>query len=118
MNISLPEQILSQPLCLPLPISHALSLFLSLSPSLSLSLTLTQGTMADITPVRLLVILSEDNSARMELRNGIPNSLEELIEEVKDACGLGGYIKLQYKDADFGNILKITTTKAANGPCV
>lgn len=35
---------------------------------------------------------------RMDLRNGIPNSLEELIDEVKHACGLVGYIRLQYKD--------------------
>lgn len=60
--------------------------------------------MADFALVRLLVILSEDNTVRMELRNGIPSSTEELIEEVKNACGLGGCIRLQYRDADFGNI--------------
>ncbi|KAI9525153.1 hypothetical protein NQZ68_009350 [Dissostichus eleginoides] len=39
--------------------------------------------MADIgPPVRLLIILNDDNSIRLELRNGIPNSMEELIEEV------------------------------------
>ncbi|KAJ4922148.1 hypothetical protein JOQ06_021729 [Pogonophryne albipinna] len=38
--------------------------------------------MADIgPPVRLLIILNDDNSVRLELRNGIPNSMEELIEE-------------------------------------
>lgn len=76
------------------------SIFLSLFHPLSHS----QSTMADIAPVRLLVILNEENSVRMELRNGIPNSVEELIEEVKNACGLEGYIRLQYKDTDFGNI--------------
>ena len=42
--------------------------------------------MTENTPVRLLVILSEDSSVRMELRNGIPNSLEELIDEVRAVC--------------------------------
>ena len=60
--------------------------------------------MTEDTPVRLLVILSDDSSVRMELHNGIPNSLEELIDEVKNACGLGGFIRLQYKDTDFGNM--------------
>lgn len=59
--------------------------------------------MGDIASVRLLVILSEDNSVRVELPNGIPNSTEELIEEVMNACGLGGYIRLQYRETDFGN---------------
>lgn len=67
--------------------------------------------MADIATVRLLIILSEDNSVRMELHNGIPKSLEELIEEVKNACGLGGHIRLQYKDTDFGNVfVNLTST--------
>lgn len=67
--------------------------------------------MAENTPVRLLVILSEDSSVRMELSKGIPNSLEELMDEVKNACGLDGYIRLQYKDADFGNIfVNLTST--------
>lgn len=48
----------------------------------------------------------------MELRKGIPNSLEELIDEVKNACGLQGYIRLQYKDTDFGNIFVNLTSTA------
>ncbi|KAK0147511.1 hypothetical protein N1851_013018 [Merluccius polli] len=53
--------------------------------------------MADIAPVRLLLILNEDNIVRMELRNGIPNSLEKLIEE--------------YKDTDFGDVfVNLTST--------
>ncbi|CAL8257329.1 unnamed protein product [Arctogadus glacialis] len=67
--------------------------------------------MTEDTPVRLLVILSDDSSVRMELHNGIPNSLEELIDEVKNACGLGGFIRLQYKDTDFGNMfVNLTST--------
>ncbi|KAJ4941245.1 hypothetical protein JOQ06_027531 [Pogonophryne albipinna] len=42
-------------------------------------------TMADIgPPVRLLIILNDDNSVRLEFRNGIPKTMEELIEEVKN----------------------------------
>ena len=70
--------------------------------------------MADIEPpVRLLIILNDHNSVRLELRNGIPNSMEELIEEVKNSCGLEGYIRLQYKDTDFGNtFVNLTSTHA------
>ncbi|CAB1419889.1 unnamed protein product [Pleuronectes platessa] len=72
---------------------------------------LDQGTMMENTSVRLLVILSEDSSVRMELRNGIPDLLEEFIDEVKNACGLGGFIRLQYKDTDFGNtFVNLTST--------
>lgn len=66
--------------------------------------------MADIRPVRLLVILNEDNNVRMELRNGIPNSVEEFIKEVKNACGLGGYIRLQYKDTAGNMFVNMTST--------
>lgn len=35
----------------------------------------------------------------------------QFIEEVKNACGLGGYIWLQYKDTDFGNMfVNMTST--------
>ncbi|KAF3837638.1 hypothetical protein F7725_009406 [Dissostichus mawsoni] len=76
--------------------------------------SLLVSAMADIgPPVRLLIILNDDNSVRLELRNGIPNSMEELIEEVKNSCGLEGYIRLQYKDTDFGNtFVNLTSTHA------
>lgn len=48
----------------------------------------------------------------MQLPNGVPNTVEELIEEVKNVCGIDGYIRLQYQDTDFGNIfvnLNLTT---------
>lgn len=67
----------------------------------------------DITPIRLLVILNEDSSIRMELHEGIPNSLEEVIIKVKNACGLDGNIRLQCKDTDFGNMFVNLTTTAA-----
>lgn len=62
--------------------------------------------------IRLLVILNTDNNVRMQLPNGVPNTVEELIEEVKNVCGIDGYIRLQYQDTDFGNIfvnLNLTT---------
>lgn len=67
----------------------------------------------DITPIRLLVILNEDSSIRMELHEGIPNSLEELINKVKHACGLDRNIRLQYKYIDFGSMFVNLTTTAA-----
>ncbi|XP_051780300.1 uncharacterized protein LOC114645041 [Erpetoichthys calabaricus] len=51
--------------------------------------------------VRLLVILKEDSSIRMDLENGIPDNVEQLIEEVKNSCGLEENLRLQYKDMDF-----------------
>lgn len=80
---------------------------------LTLSLSLSQSTMVDITAIRLLVILNEDSSIRMELHERIPNSLEELINKVKNACGLDRNIRLQYKDTDFGNMFVNLTTTAA-----
>ncbi|KAL6476470.1 hypothetical protein MHYP_G00149690 [Metynnis hypsauchen] len=71
-----------------------------------------KDTMGDVTPVRLLVMLNEDNSIRMDLRSGIPDSVDELIEEVKRSCGLGGYVRLQYKDTDFGNMFVNLTSTA------
>ncbi|MED6242790.1 hypothetical protein ATANTOWER_009764, partial [Ataeniobius toweri] len=44
--------------------------------------------MSDIKPIRLLVILSEDNKVTMELRRRFPNSLEELINAVNNAFAL------------------------------
>lgn len=60
--------------------------------------------MAGSTSARLLVVLSEENSMRMVLPGGIPESLEELINDVKRACTLSGRIRLQYKDTDFGEM--------------
>uniref|UniRef100_A0A8B9KMH5 Uncharacterized protein n=1 Tax=Astyanax mexicanus TaxID=7994 RepID=A0A8B9KMH5_ASTMX len=53
------------------------------------------------TPVRLLVLLSDESAERMELSR-VPDTLEELIEQVKNVCKLSGDIRLQYKDVDFG----------------
>ncbi|KAI9538780.1 hypothetical protein NQZ68_012433 [Dissostichus eleginoides] len=82
--------------------------------------------MADIgPPVRLLIILNDDNSVRLELRNGIPNSMEELIEEVNNSCGLEDILEkladkvYTYKayptDADFSDVAEALTSKH---PCL
>ena len=52
-------------------------------------------------PIRLLILLSDDSSERMDLPL-VPDTVEELIEQVKEACKLTGGIRLQYKDVDFG----------------
>uniref|UniRef100_A0A8C6UC02 Uncharacterized protein n=1 Tax=Neogobius melanostomus TaxID=47308 RepID=A0A8C6UC02_9GOBI len=52
-------------------------------------------------PIRLLILLSDNNSERMDLAL-VPDTVEELIEQVKEACKLTGGIRLQYKDIDFG----------------
>lgn len=52
-------------------------------------------------PIRLLILLSDDSSERMDLPL-VPDTIEELIEQVKEACKLTGGIRLQYNDIDFG----------------
>ncbi|XP_038144333.1 uncharacterized protein LOC119785654 [Cyprinodon tularosa] len=53
------------------------------------------------TPVRLLILLGDESAERMELSR-VPDTVEELIEQVKNVCKLSGDIRLQYKDDDFG----------------
>ena len=52
-------------------------------------------------PIRLLILLSDDSSERMDLPL-VPDTVKELIEQVKEAYKLTGGIRLQYKDIDFG----------------
>lgn len=52
-------------------------------------------------PIRLLILLSDDSSERMDLPL-VPDTIEELIEQVKEVCKLTGGIRLQYNDIDFG----------------
>ncbi|KAK5883477.1 hypothetical protein CesoFtcFv8_019804 [Champsocephalus esox] len=64
--------------------------------------------MAGVT--RLLVILEEDSRIKLELPNGIPSSVDEVIQEITNSCGLTNEIRLQYKDADFGTWVNLTST--------
>ncbi|CAJ1064739.1 hypothetical protein DPX16_0729, partial [Xyrichtys novacula] len=42
---------------------------------------------------------------------GIPDSLEDLISDIKQTCALSGRIRLQYKDTDFGDMfVNLTST--------
>ncbi|XDV11159.1 hypothetical protein PO909_000172 [Leuciscus waleckii] len=59
---------------------------------------------------RLLVILEEDNRIKLELPNGIPSSVDEVIQQIKSVCGLTNEIRLQYYDADFGTWVNLTST--------
>ena len=60
-------------------------------------------------PIRLLILLSDDSSERMELSR-VPDTVEELIEQVKESCKLDGGIRLQYKDLDFGVFVNLSST--------
>lgn len=53
--------------------------------------------------IRLLVLLTNDTLERIDLPV-VPDTVEDLIEHVKEACRLTGNIRLQYKDDDFGGI--------------
>ncbi|KAF3844357.1 hypothetical protein F7725_007520 [Dissostichus mawsoni] len=59
--------------------------------------------MADSTPARLKVILGENNIEKLSLPNGIPESLDDLLSQLKTFFGLKGDVRLQYMDQDFGN---------------
>uniref|UniRef100_A0A1A8LSW4 PB1 domain-containing protein n=1 Tax=Nothobranchius pienaari TaxID=704102 RepID=A0A1A8LSW4_9TELE len=52
---------------------------------------------------RLKVILGENNVEKLILPNGIPQSLLELVNVVKNTFGITTEIRLQYMDQDFGN---------------
>ncbi|XP_049322989.1 uncharacterized protein LOC111197377 isoform X2 [Astyanax mexicanus] len=57
--------------------------------------------MAVASSVRLRVILGEDSSQRVILRDGVPHSMSELLEEVQRQCNLPGSFRLQFRDPDF-----------------
>ncbi|XP_072571851.1 uncharacterized protein [Paramormyrops kingsleyae] len=54
-------------------------------------------------PVKLRIILGENNSHRLVLPGGIPGSVMELSEEIMSQCGLEEDFRLQFMDAEFGN---------------
>ncbi|KAK1901918.1 Sterile alpha motif domain containing protein 3 [Dissostichus eleginoides] len=60
--------------------------------------------------MRLLVILEEDSRIKLELPNGISSSVDEVIQEITNFCGLTNEIGLQYKDTDFGTWVNLTST--------
>ncbi|KAI9541136.1 hypothetical protein NQZ68_033596 [Dissostichus eleginoides] len=69
------------------------------------------------------LILEEDSRIKLELPNGISSSVDEVIQEITNFCGLTNEIRLQYKDADFGTstseLTDLATLKVINVvPCV
>uniref|UniRef100_A0A3B3I971 Uncharacterized protein n=1 Tax=Oryzias latipes TaxID=8090 RepID=A0A3B3I971_ORYLA len=54
-------------------------------------------------PVKLRVILGENNAQRLILPSGIPESLGELEQQIRRQCGVEEDFRLQFMDVDFGN---------------
>ncbi|XP_032392486.1 uncharacterized protein LOC116702420 [Etheostoma spectabile] len=63
-------------------------------------------------PAKLRVILNPDDTRKLILPDGIPESMEQLMDEVKNVCGLSGNFRLQYQDRDFGDALVNLTSTA------
>ncbi|KAI5608178.1 hypothetical protein C0J50_6956, partial [Silurus asotus] len=53
--------------------------------------------------VILRIILGENNLQRLILKDGIPESLSELIQHINRQCGVEGDFRLQFMNADFNN---------------
>lgn len=49
-------------------------------------------------PAKLRVILNPDDTRKLVLPDGIPESLEQLMDEVRKVCRLNGNFRLQYQD--------------------
>lgn len=54
-------------------------------------------------PIRLRIILGEDDARKLILPAGISDSIEELCQEIKTNFGVQQDFRLQYQDPDFGN---------------
>ena len=63
-------------------------------------------------PAKLRVILNPDDTRKLILPGGIPETVEELINQVRKVCGLNCKIRLQYQDRDFGDTLVNLTSTA------
>lgn len=54
-------------------------------------------------PVKLRIILGENDSQRLILPGGMPETVIELVQEIKRQCGVDGDFRLQFMDVEFGN---------------
>ncbi|XP_038139855.1 uncharacterized protein LOC119782782 [Cyprinodon tularosa] len=54
-------------------------------------------------PVKLRIILGENDSQRLTLQEGIPETVGELVQHIKRQCGVEDHFRLQFMDAEFGN---------------
>ena len=61
--------------------------------------------MAGKRPAKLRVILNPDDTWKLILPDGIPESMEQLMDEIRKVSGLNGNLRLQYHDRDFGDAL-------------
>ncbi|KAI4896279.1 hypothetical protein NFI96_025685, partial [Prochilodus magdalenae] len=59
----------------------------------------------------LRVILGADNAAKLTLPTGIPDSVEDLIGEIRRHFAVSGNFRLQYRDAEFDNEFVNLTTQ-------
>ncbi|KAK7886000.1 hypothetical protein WMY93_025621 [Mugilogobius chulae] len=74
-----------------------------------------QSKMTGRQAAKLRVILNSDNSVKMFLPTGIPETVEELIDHVRMLCSVEGNFRLQYQDRDFDNALvNLTSTSELN----
>ncbi|XP_023811402.1 uncharacterized protein LOC111947527 isoform X2 [Oryzias latipes] len=55
------------------------------------------------TPVMLRIIFGENDSQRLVLSNGMPESVSELVQEIQRQCAVNGDFRLQFMDPEFGN---------------
>ncbi|XP_065136952.1 uncharacterized protein [Paramisgurnus dabryanus] len=65
-------------------------------------------TMACTKNIGLRVLFGKDDAHKMFLPNGLPASLDDMLEKVKMTFNLRGNIRLQYLDADFGEFVNVT----------
>ncbi|KAI9514764.1 hypothetical protein NQZ68_030954 [Dissostichus eleginoides] len=68
--------------------------------------------MAMKTPARLLILLKPDDTRKLVLPNGIPETMAQLTVEVRKVCEINGGFRMQYQDRDFGNALVNLTSTA------
>ncbi|XP_068567851.1 uncharacterized protein [Cebidichthys violaceus] len=68
--------------------------------------------MAEKRPAKLRVILNPDDTRKLILPDGIPETIEQLLDEVRKVCELNGHFRLQYQDRDFGDALVNLTSTA------
>lgn len=60
--------------------------------------------------VKLRIILGENNSEKLILPSGIPESVDELKLEIKRQCAVTEDFRLQYMDVEFNEFLNLTST--------
>lgn len=58
----------------------------------------------------LRVILGQNDSSKISLPSGIPDSVDELKREITRQCKVSGDFRLQYKDIDFDEFINLKST--------